>query len=281
MKNGMFTSDGEVIFSDRQVAAIRMLFASLVLTPIAILKLKKVISLKDLFLLGIVGFSGNFFPAYLFTYAQNGISSGYSGMLNSFTPIFALIIGFVVFKNRLSKIQVVGVLIGTVGIVLLSIAGSDLSINGTFWHIGAVIIATLCYAISLNTIKHMLQKYSGIEITAIAFFLVLIPSVISNLYDDTWGTLLTNPHATQGLGFIAVLSVVGTAFAVYIFNVLISSSTVLFSSSVTYLIPIVAVVIGLGFGEQISIYQILSMALILFGVFVANVVPKLKAKKTM
>lgn len=279
MKKGMFTIDGEAIFSDRQVAALRMLFASVVLAPIALMKLRKVVSLRDVFLLGIVGFSGNFFPAYLFTYAQNGISSGYSGMLNSFTPIFALIIGFVIFKNKLTRIQIIGVFIGTVGIVLLSIAGSNLSINGSFWHIGAVIAATLCYAISLNTIKHTLQRYSGIEITSIAFFLVLLPSVISNLYDDTWGTIISSSHATEGLLYIGILSVVGTAFAVYIFNVLISSSTVLFSSSVTYLIPIVAVIIGLGFGERINIYQILSMGLILFGVFVANVVPKLKKRQ--
>lgn len=272
----MFTTDGEEIFSDRQVAAIRMMFAGLVLTPIAITKFKNVLSGKDLLLLAVVGFSGNFIPAYLFTYAQTGISSGYSGMLNSFTPIFALIIGFLVFKNRLTRIQIVGVFIGTVGIVLLSIAGSDLSSHGTIWHIGAVILATLCYAISLNTIKYTLQNYTGIEITSIAFFLVLIPSIASNIYDDTWSTVVSNPHAMEGLMYIGILSVVGTAFAVYIFNVLISSSTVLFSSSVTYLIPIVAVVIGLGFGEMINIYQILSMGVILFGVFVANVIPKLK-----
>lgn len=275
----MFTDAGDAIFSDRQVAALRMTFASLALAPFALLKLNKIMRWKDVLLLSIVGFSGNFFPAYLFTYAETGISSGYTGMLNSFTPIFALIIGFAIFRNKLTSIQILGVLVGTVGIVLLSVSGADLSISGSMWHIGAVIIATLCYAISLNTIKYTLQAYSGLEITAIAFFMILLPAVASNIYDDTWSVIVTNPHAGEGLFYIAILSIVGTAFAVYLFNILIANSSVLFSSSVTYLIPIVAVVIGLMYGEAINIYQVLSMGVILLGVFIANVVPRLRKKE--
>lgn len=271
----MYTVEGEPIFNDTQVAALRMLFAALALAPIAFFKLRKIKSAKDLLFLAIVGFSGNFFPAYLFTYAETGISSGYTGMLNSFTPIFALIIGFVIYRNKLTPVQLVGVFIGTVGIVLLSIAGHDLSIGGTLWHIFAVILATLFYAISLTTIKHKLQQYSGMEITSIAFFVVLLPSLFSNWYSGSFYTATTNPHAAQGLFYIGILSVVGTAFAVYLFNLLIAKSSVLFSSSVTYLIPIVAVLIGIGFGEKINAFQIASMSVILLGVFVANVLPKL------
>jgi drug/metabolite transporter (DMT)-like permease len=255
-----------------------MFFAAAVLTPFALYYLRKLKSIKDLLMLAIVGFSGNFFPAYLFTFAETGISSGYTGMLNSFTPIFALIIGFVIFRNRLTPIQIVGVIIGTIGIVLLSVAGHNLSVNGTFWHIGAVVIATLFYAISLNTIKFTLQHYSGMMITSIAFFLLLLPSLISNWYSGTWSEIVSNPNANEGLFFIGILSVVGTAFAVYLFNLLIAKASVLFSSSVTYLIPIVAVFIGLVYGERINLFQVLSMLVILVGIFVANVIPKIRKK---
>lgn len=273
MKKGMHTDSGEPIFNDTQVAALRMLFASVVLTPFAIYFLKKLKSKKDLLLLAVAGFSGNFFPAYLFTYAETGISSGYTGMLNSFTPIFALVIGFIIFKNRLTTIQVLGVIIGTIGIILLSIAGHNLSVQGTMWHIAAVVLATLFYAISLNTIKFTLQHYSGIMITSIAFFLVLIPSIVSNWWSGTWSTINSNPHASEGLLFIGILSVLGTALAVYLFSILISRASVLFSSSVTYLIPIVAVLIGLLYGERINVFQIVSMLVILTGIFVANIIP--------
>lgn len=276
MKKGMFTSSGEDIYSDRQVAGLRMSFAALALMPFAVPKLKRVLSFRDLMLLAVVGFSGNFFPAYLFTYAETGISSGYTGMLNSFTPIFALLIGFVIFSNRLNPIQLIGVVIGTTGIVLLSVLGSDLSISGSYWHILAVILATLFYGISLNVIKYKLQHYNGIMITSVAFFLVLIPALISVWSEGTIQEIQTNPHALDGLLYIGILSVVGTAFAVYLFNLLISNSSILFSSSVTYLIPIIAVLIGLSVGETISWGQVLSMMVILLGVFVANVMGRKK-----
>lgn len=278
MKKGMHTDEGIEIFSHSQVAALRMLFASLALLPVAIFSLRKIKRFKDLLLLAIVGFFGNFFPAYLFTYAETGISSGYTGMLNSFVPIFALIIGFVVFKTQLSKLQLIGVLIGTIGIVLLSVVGEGLSINGSWTHVGACILATLCYAISLNTMKYTLQHFGSFTITSLAFLIVLLPSVISNFNQNTLETIQLNEYSSEGLIYIGILSVVGTALAVVLFNKLISTSSVLFASSVTYLIPIVAVTIGVAYGESISAAQIGSMFVILIGVFVANYLPKLNLK---
>lgn len=270
MKKGMFTASGEVIFSDIQVGAMRMLIAGLVLAPFAIRYLSKIKTLKQFFLLTIVGFSGNFFPAFLFTYSEIGLSSGYAGMLNSFTPIFTILIGFFVFNVRLSLIQIIGVIIGTIGIVLLMIAGKNLSITGTWFHIFAIVLATLLYGISLNTIKHTLQMFKAIEITSLAFFIVLIPSFFISAYSGTWHTIQTNKHALEGLGYIAVLSIVGTALAVIVFNQIISYSSALFASSVTYFIPIVAVLIGVGYGERIGWTQIGSMGIVLLGVFIAN-----------
>lgn len=271
MKLGMYSSDGHEIFTHTQVAALRMFFAGIVLLPFAIKACGKLKSVRNFLLLSIVGFAGNFFPAFLFTYAETGVSSGYAGMLNSFVPIFALVIGFLVFKSRLTGIQVTGIAIGTVGIVLLTLSGQDLSMSGSWTHVAAIIAATFCYAISLNTIKNTLHHLSGIEITALSFVIVLIPSIIINLYSGTLATIHTNLYAYQGLGFILVLSIVGTAFAVVLFNGLIANSSVLFASSVTYLIPVVAVLIGLAFHESINAWQIGSMGVILTGVFVANI----------
>ena len=279
MKKGMFASNGKPIFTDVQVASMRMFFAALVLLPMALKGFKQLQSVKDFLLLMIVGFFGNFFPAFLFTYAETGISSGYAGMLNSCVPIFALLIGFLVFKDRLSKVQFLGVAIGTVGIVALSIAGQDLEINGDWSHVVAIIGATICYGISLNTIKHTLQKYKSTEITSVAFFITLVPGGLIAFFSGVLDVIESNPYAYSGLVYILVLSVVGTAIAVVVFNQLISISSVLFASSVTYLIPIFAVVIGVSFGEQIGVYQIVSMCIILVGVFVANYLPKLKFYK--
>lgn len=273
MKLGMETTSGEPIFTHTQVAALRMALAGIFLLPFAISGIRK-LTKRNIVLLTVVGLFGNFFPAFLFTFSETGISTGYAGMLNSCTPIFALIIGFVIFKDRLTQIQVVGVAIGTVGIVGLTLAGQDLSIKGSWVHILAVVAATFCYAVSLNTIRHTLKHLKSLEITSLSFLIILLPAIIISIKSGVFDTFETNPHAWTGFGYIALLSAVGTALAVVLFNKLIANSSVLFASSVTYLIPIVAVLIGLGFNERINRWQILSMLVILLGVFVANVIGK-------
>lgn len=278
MKKGMHTSSGVAIFSDVQVGALRMLIAGLVLAPFAIMHLKKIKTRSQFILLAIVGLSGNFFPAFLFTYAETGLSSGYAGMLNSFTPIFTILIGFFIFQIRLTPLQIIGVLIGTIGIVLLMIAGRNLTISGTWFHIMAIVLATLMYGISLNVIKYRLHTFKAVEITSLAFFIVLLPAFFVNVSAGTWETIQTNKHAMEGLAYISVLAIVGTALAVIVFNQLISISSTLFASSVTYFIPIVAVIIGLSFGERIGWSQVASMGVVLIGVFIANYWVQMKQK---
>lgn len=274
----MHTADNQPIFSDAQVGALRMLIAGAVLLPFGIYHFKKIRTFKQLLSLATVGFFGNFFPAFLFTYSETGISSGFAGMLNSFTPIFTVIIGFIVFKVKLTPLQLFGVLIGTAGIYFLMVAGKSISMKGDWSHILAVVLATFFYAVSLNTIKHTLKMFKAVEITALAFMLVLPPAFLANWNFDTISTIQTNEHAWEGLFYISILAIFGTAIAVILFNRIISVTSALFASSVTYFIPIVAVIIGLNFGEQISGGQIAAMGVILIGVLMVNLGPQLAQK---
>jgi len=279
MKKGMFTENNLPIFSNSQVGTLRMLLASLVLLPLTIINLRKVKSKKDLFYFSIVGFCGSFIPAFLFTYAETGISSGFAGMMNSFTPIFTIILGFIIFNQRLKSTQLYGAIIGTIGIACLVFSGKQMALDANWNHLLAVILATFLYGISLNTIKHKLQGYSSSEITSLAFGLLFIPSVACFIFFDTEKVFLINKNAYSAFSYIAVLAIIGTAFATFIFNGILRISSALFASSVTYLIPIVAVFIGIYFNEKITIFQILSMLIILLGVLVANYWEVLFSKK--
>jgi drug/metabolite transporter (DMT)-like permease len=270
MKKGMFAEDGTAIFSSEQVGSLRMLIAALALLPISIGKLKK-LSWKNILPLAIVGFCGNFFPAFLFTYAETGISSGLAGMLNSFTPIFTIIIGFLFFKTKLTNKQILGTIIGTLGIIALVLTGKTASLNGDWDHILAIVLATLLYAISLTTIKNKLSNFNSFEITSLAFLIIFPFSIGGFFITDTLQTFNSNPLAYQGIFYIIILSIVGTALAVVLFNRIIAFSSALFASSVTYFIPIVAVLIGFTFGETINLWQVLSMLIVLSGVIIANV----------
>lgn len=279
MKRGMHTVSGEPIFTDMQVGALRMFFAGTILLPFSILALRKIKKSRDLLFLFIVGFCGNFIPAFLFTFAETAISSGYAGMLNSFTPIFTVIIGFVIFKIRLNTIQIIGLAIGTLGMVLLMYSGNLEPNNGQAIHVLAIVLATFLYGVSLNTIKHKLNHLTALDITSIALLLVLLPALIANGYFGTLKTIQTNKYALEGLGYIAILGIVGTAFAVLIFNKIIALRDALFASSVTYFIPIVAVFIGFGFQETINFAQIGSMLIVLLGVFFVNYWPQLQLRR--
>lgn len=270
MKKGMFTSSGEAIFSAPQVASLRILLAALVLFPFAIPSIKKLFLRKNAWRFLSVGISGNLIPAFLFTYAETGISSGLAGMLNSFTPIFTLLIGVLLFQIKAKSFQVIGAVIGTVGIFLLVILGKSASFTGNMEQIIAVILATLLYGLSLNLIKHKLAGFTSIEITSLSFASILIPSALAFFYFQTPTVMLTNPAAGPAFIYISILGIIGTAMAVFLFNGIIKKSSALFASSVTYLIPIVAVLIGLSFSEEITYNQVGAMVIVLLGVFIVN-----------
>jgi drug/metabolite transporter (DMT)-like permease len=270
MKRGMHAMDGTNLFSSSQVAALRMVIAGLVLLPITLLNLKQLKQKKDLIFFACVGYFGNFFPAFLFTYAETGLSSGLTGVMNSLTPIFTILIGFMVFKHTISKFQLTGLIIAVVGVIFLILGGENVSFSGNLNQIIAVATATLCYAISVNVIKYKLSEYKAIEIASIAFGTTLIPSAIITYFSGAIDFLQHEPKAWEGLGFICILSVVGTVIALFYFNKLIAISSTIFASSVTYIIPIVALFFGLSDGESIHYLQVLAMFVILGGVFMVN-----------
>ena len=280
MKRGMIHKDtGDAIFNSNQVAALRMLIASAFLLPLGLRHFAEFKKIKLVLNLGVVAFVGNFFPAFLFTYAETGISSGFAGMLNSCTPIFTLLLGTWFFRQKLIQLQVIGVIVGTIGIIWLVNSVSVVDTSGSWLHVMAVVLATLFYAMSVNVIRYNLVGINPLKITTMAFSLSFIPALILFFTLDIPATIRTTPYLWEGLIPIIILSLIGTAISVIIFNELIAKSSALFASSVTYFIPIVAVLIGLWDGEQLSIIQILAMLVILSGVYVANVIGRRKRMK--
>lgn len=262
MKRGMD------VFSSSQVAGLRMFIAFLFVIPFAF-KYVKVEEKKDwLKFLGI-GLCGNFIPAFLFTAAETGISSSLTGMLNGLTPFFTLLLGIIVFRSSASRNKIIGIVIGLAGAVGLLIPEkfSDLGTNINYG--GYVVVATVFYGMSVNLIRQYAGNYHSITTACWAMLLVGPLGGIYLLFTDIPSTM-AHPLFWHSLGYVAILAIGGTAISVMLFNLLVKNTGTLFSSSVTYLIPIVA--IGWGFidGEVISIRQIFSIFVILGGVYMVN-----------
>ena len=158
-------------FSSNQAAAIRIALAFIVLLPYSIKNLKKLLR-KDILSLLVAGFIGSFIPAFLFTKAQTKIDSSMAGMLNSLTPVFTLIVGFLFLQIKFKWIQIIGLIMGLLGAVGLILSGNGFSSVNFNSYALLIVLATTFYAININQIKARLSHLTGVQITSLSFFFI-------------------------------------------------------------------------------------------------------------
>lgn len=261
MKVGMET------LSPYQVAAIRMVSAGVVLLPFT-LKALKAIERSKLTIVLLSGLLGSFFPAFLFCIAETRIDSSLAGILNALTPLFTLLLGVMFFSMKVSFQRYLGVFIGFIGLSLLFLAKGNITIS-YISYASLVLLATLFYGLNVNLVSRYLTGVPSLNIAALAFSLLIIPSIIILIYTGFFNGPAT-PSFWMATGASTVLGVFGTAFASIIFYMLVKRAGGLFASTVTYGIPFVAVFWGLVGGETITIVQVLCLGVILVGVYLAN-----------
>ena len=272
---------GLVSFSADQVAAIRMSVSFLSLFPLVIYRMKDVKKqyYKYIFATGILG---NGLPSFLFAHAQTQISSSVAGILNSLTPVFVLIVGALVFGSVFKVSHITGVIIGLAGAVSLIFVNTKGQLSGSNNLYGLlIIIATVSYAFSVNIIRKYLYEIDSLLITGFALFAAGIPCGIFLFTTDFTSRLSAQPEAWHSLGYVALLGLFGTAISTILFNKLIKISNALYASSVTYLIPVVAMFWGVFDGEAISYLHFLAMGGILLGVYLINLesIREMRVKK--
>jgi drug/metabolite transporter (DMT)-like permease len=257
-------------YSHDQVAAFRIFISFIAFLPWGLKNLKKVTK-ENIGSLLIVGFIGSTIPAFLFTKAQTQVDSALAGMLNSATPLFTLIIGLLFYKSSARLINALGILLGLIGAIgLITYSSSEGNILDNINYYGFfIVIATICYGINVNQVKYKIKNLNGLELTSIAFMFVGPFAGVYLLFTD-FSAITSNPNYLLDLGYIAILAVIGTVLALVIFNTLIQYTSALFGSSVTYVIPVFAIMWGIFDGEKIAIWQFLWIGLIFIGVYLVN-----------
>jgi drug/metabolite transporter (DMT)-like permease len=272
---------GLVGFTPLQLTALRVLITGIFLTLIGFKKIKE-IQKSQWKWIAISGFIGTMLPTLLFSIAETEIDSAIASILNSTVPLLALITGVLFFSNQFIKKQFMGVVIGLVGSVLLILAGASLNPNQNYWFAVLPVIASLMYAFNANILKSYLERISALGI-ATGSFLILIPFAFGILvFTGFFNTEFLAQEAVQtSLIYVTVLALMGTALAKIIFNRLIQLSNPVFSTSVTYLIPIVALFWGFMDGEEFNWYQLAAGGVILLGVYVSNRKKKEKKNKVL
>jgi drug/metabolite transporter (DMT)-like permease len=251
-----------------QVGALRMILTALVLIPIGYKGLAKIDRRQWLFI-AITALVGTFIPVFLFAFAINNIDSSIVSILNSLTPLNTLAVGALFFGFSFLRRQFFGILIGLAGALILILKGAELNPEQNYSFALLIVLASIGYAFNVNILKKHLEELSSLTITTGNFILLLVPALIVLGMTDFFRAEYI-AEAKTSLFYLALLAIFGTAMAKTMFNKLVKISSPIFSSSVTYLIPIVAIFWGVLDGEHLYLDQFVSGGLILLGVYLTN-----------
>jgi drug/metabolite transporter (DMT)-like permease len=253
-----------------QLGALRTILTGTILLTVGFKMLKTITKDKWKWLL-LSGLLGSFIPSFFFAIAETEIDSAVASILNSLVPLNTILLGFAVFKIASTKRQVLGVIIGFIGTAILILKGSELNPNQNYLYAGFVIASTVMYATNVNIIKRYLQDVKPLGIAAGNYVFIVIPALIVLFFSDFFTSeTFSKPELPEALLYVTILSVFGTAIAKVVFNKLVQISTPVFASSVTYVMPIIALVWGVIDGESFSFIQGLAALLILVGVYLSH-----------
>ncbi len=267
--------EGLIALNAYQVASVRIISSGLVLLPLAYRAFRE-IPRNKLFIVFMSGVLGSLLPAFLFCMAEEEIDSSLAGTLNALTPIFVIIVGALFFNNRTTTAKVIGILVAFSGSVLLFLSQPHFGEKSNLLYVMYIVLATLMYGINVHLVQKHLKDIPSVKAVAAALTLNTLPALLVLYLTGFFDLDLSASPILVSLGFSAILGVFGTAIASILFYILIKRAGAVFSSMVTYGIPLVANFWGIIYGEHIGGLQMLSLGIILVGVYIANRKPVLQ-----
>ena len=171
--------------------------------PFAIIHLKQAEPKQWKFLVG-SGILGNLLPAFLFAYAETRLASGLAGVLNSLTALFTLLVGAIFFRQAITWLRLLGIIIGIAGTSILIFSGNgEAGLDNKFYGL-YIVAATICYGGSVNIIKHRLQGMKPLVMSSLALLTVGPFAFVYLLTTNAFAKLQHTPGAWEALGYIAI-----------------------------------------------------------------------------
>lgn len=245
--------------------ALRVFIAGLVLLPLVIRRGQLPVLRANLGRLVAVGVMSAALPFTLLAYASLELSAGLTSILNATVPIFAALIGYLVFEERLDAARIFGVVLGFVGVVILIGLPTDAG-TPPLLSVLAGLCAAVSYVFAANFARRRLHHVSGIVFVTggqLGAALVMLPLLPFFPVREMPG-----PAIVVAVTALAVLS---TSLAFLIYFRLIREVGPMRTLTVTYLIPVFAIVWGAVFlDEVVTLAMAVGGGLILSGVALAN-----------
>lgn len=204
-------------------------------------------------------------PFTLFPIAEQHISSAVAGLLNGATPIFAALVAAVFMRQPTRGAQLAGILTGFLGVVLVS-APSIGEGSSQALGVALVVLATMCYGVAVNIAGPLQQRYGSVNLMAKMLALATVftaPYGLWEIGDARWeaGPVIA----------VSVLGVLGTGIAFALMGTLVGSVGPTRASFITYLVPVVALGLGVAFrDDHVTPVQIGGIALVIAGALLAS-----------
>lgn len=224
---------------------------------------------KSLFHIWVVSLLLNVFPGIFFALAETEVTSILAGIINAVTPLMTLIAILLVNRSEQPKrSQIIGLLIGFAGVLIVLGAWNGLGDN-PWWAVGILLLAVTCYGFSFPYTRKFVIPLGISSEAIVAQQLLLASFTLLPIYlidGVSLNTLTVGPVASM-----LALGIFGSGFA-YLWNfkvMQIAGSAI--ASSVTYLTPVVAVIVGIIFlGENITWNEPVGALVVLVGAAIAQ-----------
>ncbi|MBR2513613.1 MAG: DMT family transporter [Halomonas sp.] len=216
-----------------------------------------------LLLLGIIN---HVLPFSLLALATTRLEAGFTSLLNATTPIFTALLGAAFFATPVQRQQYVGLALALLGVYVLSANRLDFALGGDGWFIVAVLGATFCYGIASNYSKtrlgHLPSRVLAAGSSAMSALVLLIPGLL------LWPSEPVSPLAWGNALALAALS---TTLAFLLYFGLLASAGATATSTVTFLVPVSALMWGyLLLDETLSLQVVVGMVITLLGTAIAT-----------
>jgi len=262
----LFTRMGAAEFGPVALAAVRVIGATLFLLPLLSLRGQMGVLRLHWRPIFIVGVTNSALPFLCFSYAALSITAGLSSIFNAATPLFGALIAWLWLRDSLTTSRIIGLAIGFAGVLWLAWDKASFKPGGTGWAIAACLLATLCYGSSASFTKKRLTGVAPLAVAAgsqlSAALVLMLPAAV------WWPAALPSHHAWVAAALLA-LACTGVACVMY-FR-LIAHIGPANAISVTFLIPVFAVLWGWMFlDEGVTMAMVVGCGAILVGTALAT-----------
>ena len=253
-------------FSPVEVTLARLALGAAVLFAIMLARREKIPRPGRLWVhIAVAALFANAVPYLLFAVAEQTVDSSTAGIINATTPLWTVVLALAVrHQKSVTSWQAAGLIVGFAGAVLIFTPWH--TTGGLFSAVGLeCLAASVSYAVSYIYMDRFLARrgigpvvLSACQLAAAAVMLAIALAV----------TGAPTPHVTvESVAAIAVLGIIGTGFAYVLNYQIITSEGATVASTVTHLLPVVAIVLGIVvLGESITAIVLAGIALVLAGV---------------